>query len=61
MPTYKYKEKTGVLAFYVDNKRYEIGFHPKLKMTVDLPKKVDIPGLELVDELKKIKKTKGED
>ncbi len=66
MPKYRYTENTGVLAFYVDNKRYEIGFHPKLKMTIELPRKLNEDelkaiGIELVEESKKTKKTKGED
>ena len=56
---YRYTEETGVATFYVDNKRYEIGFHPKLKTTIELPRKLKenelktIVILELVEELKK--------
>ena len=53
---FKYKYTgTGVIAFWVDKKRYEVGVDPKLSTEVDLPKKVDIPGLELVEDTKRKK------
>ena len=56
MPTYKYTG-SGIMSFEVDKKRYTVGVNDyRLKDTVELPKKVDIPGLKLVDE----KKTKGD-
>lgn len=55
MPTYKYTG-SGVMGFEVDKKRYVVGVNDaRLKSTVELPKKVDIPGLELVGEKKKQK------
>ncbi len=43
MPKYEYEYTgTGIIAFYADNKRYEIAYpgHPKLKNVVELPKKL---------------------
>lgn len=60
MPLYKYTG-TGVMAFWVDDIRYEVGIHPRLKAEVELPRKLNekelglIGGLELVDEPKKRK------
>ncbi len=58
MPKYKYTG-SGVMSFEVDKKKYVVGKNDyRLKDVVDLPKKVDIPGLELVGEKKK---TKGDE
>ena len=55
MPTYKYTG-SGVMSFEVDKKRYTVGKNDyRLKDTVELPKKVDVPGLELVEDRKKKK------
>ena len=55
MPTYKYTG-SGIMSFEVDKKKYTVGINDhRLKDTVELPKKVDVPGLELVGEKKKIK------
>ena len=52
MPTYKYNG-SGVMGFEVDKKRYVVGINDKrIPTKVELPKKVDIPGLELVEEKK---------
>ena len=56
----------GIMAFYVDDKRYEIGVHPRLKKEVELPRKLKddelalIGGLRLVDEPKKKKEKESE-
>lgn len=56
MPIYRYTG-SGVIGFEVDKKRYVIGINDKrIPTEVELPKKVDIPGLELVEE--KSKKSK---
>ena len=58
MPRYKYTG-SGVMGFEVDKKRYVVGINDeRIPSEVDLPKKVDIPGLELVEE--KSKKLKGD-
>ena len=63
MAKYRYTGN-GIMAFVVDEKRYEIGVHPLLKMEVELPRRLRedelslIGGLKLVDELNK--KTKKE-
>lgn len=57
---YKYTG-SGVMAFWVEGKRYEVGVHPRLSIEVELPKKVNIEGLELVDESKQDKKKKNGD
>ena len=52
MPRYKYTG-SGVMGFEVDKKRYVVGINDKrIPSEVELPKKVDIPGLELVEEKK---------
>ena len=57
MPTYKYTG-SGVMGFEVDKKRYVVGINDKrIPTEVELPKKVDIPGLELVEEKEKIKRS----
>ena len=61
MVKYKYTENTGVMTFQAFGKSYTVGKHDsRLKDTVELPKKVNIPGLELVEELKK-NKNKGDE
>ena len=56
MVKYKYTG-SGVMSFEVDKKRYVVGKHDKrLSNVVDLPKKVDIPGMELIE-----KKMKGDE
>ena len=67
MVLYKYNG-TGVIAFWVDGVRYEVGVDPRLKIEVDLPRKLTeqevglIGGIELIEEARKgkEKKTKGE-
>ena len=55
------------MSFYVDEVRYDVGIHPRLKREVDLPRKLKddelalIGGLKLVDEPKKKKDIKEED
>ena len=57
MPTYRYTG-SGVMGFEVDKKTYVVGVNDyRLKDTVELPKKVDIPGLELVGEKEKPKRS----
>ena len=57
---YRYTGR-GVIAFEVDDKRYVVGVHDKrISTEVDLPRKVDVPGLELVELKEKTKKSKGE-
>jgi hypothetical protein len=61
MPTYKYTG-TGIMAFWVEGKRYEIGIHPRLSTEVELPKKVKIAGLEEVTTKRKSKENdKGDE
>lgn len=57
---YKYRYTgSGVMTFTVDGKRITVGFqHPRLPNIVELQKKVDVAGLELVDD-KKNKKGDG--
>ena len=43
MSKYEYEYTgTGIIAFYVDNKRYEIAYsgHPRLSNVVELPRKL---------------------
>lgn len=48
---------SGVMTFSIGEKSYTVGKNDyRLKDTVDLPKKVDIPGLVLVEESNKSKK-----
>ena len=55
MVKYKYTG-SGVMSFEVGDKRYTVGVHDKrIPTEVELPKQVDIPGLELVGEKKKNK------
>ena len=61
--TYKYEYMgVGIMSFHVDDKRYDVGIHPRLKKEVELPRKLKddelalIGGLRLVDEPKKTKK-----
>ena len=55
MPTYKYTG-SGVMSFEVDKKKYTVGKNDyRWKDTVELPKKVDVPGLVLVGEKRKNK------
>lgn len=57
---YKYKYVgTGIIAFVVDGKRYEMAYnHPTLPDTIEFDKKVKVNGLRLVEEEKKRKSTK---
>ena len=62
---YKYRYTggpTGIMTFYVDNKSYTVAHnHATLPEVIDLPKKVDIVGLELVEQDTKRKKSKKEE
>lgn len=51
---YKYRYTgSGVMTFTVDEKSYTVGVHDhRLSQFVELPKKVDVAGLELVDDKK---------
>ncbi len=58
---YKYKYTggpTGIMTFWVDKKSYTVANnHATLKDTVELPKKVDIVGLELEEDMKRKSKS----
>ena len=64
---YKYKYtggKGGIMTFYVDDTDYTVANnHRTLPEIIDLPKKVNIGDLELVEDMKrkKIKEDKGVD
>jgi len=60
MYKYKYVGKE-ILAFTVDDQRYEVGVHKNLPMEIELPKKVNIPGLELVEKDGLKRKSKPKD
>ena len=62
---FKYKyEGTGIMTFTVDEKSYTVGYnHAILSDTIELPEKVNIAGLVLIEEEQKRetkKKTKKE-
>ena len=63
MKMYKYKYtggNGGIMTFSVDGKHYTVaGSHRTLPEVIDLPKKVNIVGLELEEDTKR-KKTKEE-
>ena len=56
MPKYKYTGN-GIMTFYVDDKRYTVSYKNR---EVELPKKANIAGMELVDESRS-KKNKGDE
>lgn len=60
---YKYRYtggKDGIMTFWVDDKSYTVAnSHATLPEVIDLPKKVNIVGLELEEDTKR-KKTKEE-
>ncbi len=65
---YKYKYtggKDGIMTFFVDGKSYTVANnHATLPQVIDLPKKVEIVGLELEEDMKrktKHKETKGDE
>ncbi len=49
---FKYKYTgTGIITFTIEDKSYTLGYnHAVLKDTVELPVKVNIIGLELIEE-----------
>ena len=57
MYKYRYTGGTGgIMTFYVDDKSYTIAKnHRTLPEVIDLPKKVDIVGLELEEDTKRKK------
>ncbi len=56
MVKYRYTG-TGVMTFYVGEKSYTVGKNDyRLKDVVDLPRKVDVPGMELIE-----RKNKGDE
>lgn len=58
---YKYTGK-GIIAFTVDDIRYEVGFrNPKLKDTVELPRKLSEKELGLIGGLKPVEKVHEKD
>ena len=59
---YKYKyNDTGIISFTVEGKTYSVAYnHAVLKDTVELPVKVNINGLDLVEEGRKGKTKKSE-
>ncbi len=60
---YKYRYtggKDGIMTFFIDNKSYTVAKnHLTLPEVIELPKKVNIGGLELEEDMKR-KKTKSE-
>ena len=65
MYKYRYTEtKEGIMTFYVDGKEYTVASnHKTLPSEIELPKKVNIVGLELEEDMKrkKSKEEKGDD
>lgn len=59
MYKYRYTEtKEGIMTFYLDGKEYTVASnHKTLPNEIELPKKVNIVGLELEEDTKR-KKTK---
>lgn len=58
MFTYKYTG-TGIISFTIEDKTYTVAYnHAVLKDTIELPIKININGLELIEEEQKRKKSK---